>query len=93
MNYKLSKYEMETTIDWNEEEANCSCFTCSKKLQRKLDGFLLKISRYTSARNGRWWCEVHFPQEVGAGCFATYLIGRREGKEGRSRTSQLGEEK
>lgn len=63
MNYKLSKYEMETTINWNEEEANCSCFTCSKKLQRKLDGFCSKSPDIHRQEMGDGGVRYTFPKK------------------------------
>ena len=34
---RLTKYEMETTINFNEEEDYATCYTHNKALQRKLD--------------------------------------------------------
>lgn len=63
MNYKLSKYEMETTINWNEEEAICSCFTYSKALQRKLDGFYSKSLLISRAEMGDGGVRYTFPKK------------------------------
>ena len=42
MSYNLTKYEMETIINFNEEESIASIYTCSKALIRKLDTYCKK---------------------------------------------------
>jgi len=42
MNYNLTKYEMETIINYNEEESIASIYTCSKVLIKKLDTYCKK---------------------------------------------------
>ena len=37
MDYKLTKEEMETTINFNEAEPLATIYTCSGKLQKRLD--------------------------------------------------------
>jgi len=42
MSYKLTKYERETIINFNEEEKTASIYTCSEAYKKKLDGFCRK---------------------------------------------------
>lgn len=42
MDYKLSNYERETIVNFNEEESIASIYTCSKALIRKLDTYCKK---------------------------------------------------
>lgn len=37
MSVKLTKREMETIILFNEEDKEATCYTCNKRLTRKLD--------------------------------------------------------
>lgn len=40
--YNLTKYEMETIVNFNEEESIASIYTCSKALIKKLDTYCKK---------------------------------------------------
>jgi len=42
MGYKLTNYERETIINFNEAEKMASIYTCNKVLIRKLNGFCKK---------------------------------------------------
>ena len=42
MGYKLTNYERETIINFNEAEKMASIYTCNKALIRKLNGFCKK---------------------------------------------------
>ena len=81
MTYKLSRYEMETSILWNEEEKNCTCFTCSPALQRRLDGLCAKSLLIHREEMGDG-DPVHFPQEVGA---CRYALCAHRGRERKTR--------
>lgn len=37
MNYQLTKYEMETIINYNDDGKDADVYTCNKALMRKLD--------------------------------------------------------
>jgi len=39
--HKLTKYEMETIVNFNDEETMCSVYTHNKSLQKKLDKFCI----------------------------------------------------
>ena len=63
MTGKLSRYEMETSILWNEEEKTCTCFTCSPALQRRLDGFCSKSSDIHRKEMGDGGIRYTFPKK------------------------------
>ena len=63
MTGKLSRYEMETSILWNEEETTCTCFTCSPALQRRLDGFCSKSSDIHRKEMGDGGIRYTFPKK------------------------------
>lgn len=41
----LSRYEKETIINFNQEEANCSIYTCDDAWMRKMDELMKKDAR------------------------------------------------
>lgn len=63
MTCKLSRYEMETSILWNEEEKTCTCFTCSPALQRRLDGFCSKSPDIHREEMGDGGVRYTFPKK------------------------------
>ena len=63
MTCKLSRYEMETSILWNEEEKTCTCFTCSPALQRRLDGLCAKSLLIHKEEMGDGGIRYTFPKK------------------------------
>ena len=70
---KLSKYEQETIITFNEEEDIATCFTYNRKLQRKLGDLSQKSSTVAlvSETNGaetytfpKTWVKVQKPRQL-----------------------------
>jgi thiamine monophosphate kinase len=70
---KLSKYEQETIINYNQEEDYAYCYTFDPKLIRKLDNLCSKSSTITVEKEGngckeykfpKKWVKVNFPRVV-----------------------------
>lgn len=60
---KLTKYEQETIINYNQEEQTASCFTHDLSLIRKLDEFVRNGEAITVVREGDGWKEYKFPKK------------------------------
>ena len=60
---KLTKYEQETIINYNQEEKTASCFTHDPALIRKLDEFVRNGEVITVVREGDGWKEYKFPKK------------------------------
>lgn len=60
---KLTKYEQETIINYNQEEKTASCFTYDRALIRKLDEFVRNGEAITVVREGDGWKEYKFPKK------------------------------
>ena len=60
---KLTKYEQETIINYNQEEKTASCFTYDRALIRKLDEFVQNGEAITVVREGDGWKEYKFPKK------------------------------
>lgn len=60
---KLTKYEQETIINYNQEEKTASCFTHDLALIRKLDEFARNGEAITVVREGDGWKEYKFPKK------------------------------
>ena len=70
---KLTRYEQETIINYNQEEDLCHCYTHDPRLMRKLDDFAQKSSVITVVKKGedfgeytypKKWVKVRFPREL-----------------------------
>lgn len=59
---RLTKYEMETIIRFNEEEAEAVCDTCNKSLMRRLDGLSEKSSTVTVVSASEYSRTYKFPK-------------------------------
>lgn len=60
---KLTKYEQETIINYNQEEKTASCFTHDLALIHKLDEFVRNGEAITVVREGDGWKEYKFPKK------------------------------
>lgn len=60
---KLTKYEQETIINYNQEEKTASCFTHDLALIRKLDEFVRNGEAITVVQEGDGWKEYKFPKK------------------------------
>lgn len=60
---KLTKYEQETIINYNQKEKTASCFTHDHALIRKLDEFVRNGEAITVVREGDGWKEYKFPKK------------------------------
>lgn len=60
---KLTKYEQETIINYNQEEKTAFCFTHDLALIRKLDEFARNGEAITVVREGDGWKEYKFPKK------------------------------
>lgn len=60
---KLTKYEQETIINYNQEEKTASCFTYDRALIRKLDEFVQNGEAITVVREGDGWKEYKSPKK------------------------------
>lgn len=60
---KMTKYEQETIINYNQEEKTASCFTYDRALIRKLDEFVRNGEAITVVREGDGWKEYKFPKK------------------------------
>ena len=69
---KLTKYEQETIINYNQEEATCEIWTADKALQRRLDKLCLESSIITRENRDEYfkryicpkkWIKVKKPRE------------------------------
>lgn len=58
----LTKYEMETIMDYNQAEKRASCFTHDPALIRRLDRLTQKYEAITVCRKGEGWREYLFPR-------------------------------
>lgn len=61
---KLTKYEQETIINYNQEEKTASCFTHDLALIRKLDEFVRNGEAITVVREGDGWKEYESLRNV-----------------------------
>lgn len=61
---KLTKYEQETIINYNQEEKTASCFTHDLALIRKLDEFVRNGEAITVVQEGDGWKELSSPRNV-----------------------------
>lgn len=59
---KLTKYEQETIINFNEEEKTASVFTHNLSLIRRLAEFAEKSSDCCLLRSGEGWAEYQIPK-------------------------------
>ena len=62
MAYKPNRYEMETSILWNEEEKTCTCYTCSPALQRRLNDLCSKSLSVLKVEMGDGGIKYTFPK-------------------------------
>ena len=61
---KLTKYEQETIITFNEEEPFAYVYTYNKSLQRKLSNLSQKSSTVTLTRKEYGWEEYQVPKRA-----------------------------
>ena len=47
MDYKLSRFERETVVVFNEEEAEAELYTCSAPMMRKMDALVETDARFS----------------------------------------------
>ena len=59
----LTKYEMETIYNYNQEEPFASCYTMDKALIRRLDALAEKHKEITLLRTGEGMREYTFPKK------------------------------
>lgn len=59
----LTKYEMETIYNYNQEEPPASCYTMDRALIRRLDVFAGKHKEITVVRTGEGVREYTFPKK------------------------------
>lgn len=59
---RLTKYEQETIINFNEEEKTASVFTHNSSLIRRLAEFAEKSSDCSLRRSGEGWAEYQIPK-------------------------------
>lgn len=60
---ELTKYEMETIYNYNQEEPLASCYTMDKALIRRLDALAQKHKEITIVREGEGVREYTFPKK------------------------------
>lgn len=60
---KLTRYEQETIINYNNEEKLASIFTYDKSLIRKLDKRLTELSDIKLIRRGECFAEYSLPKK------------------------------
>ena len=61
---ELTKYEMETIYNYNQEEPLASCYTMDRALIRRLDALAEKHKEIIVVRADEGVREYTFPQEV-----------------------------
>lgn len=59
----MTKYEQETIINFNEDEAVASIYTYNKSLIRKLDEMCLVDPNITHVKEGEGWKEYSLPKK------------------------------
>ena len=59
----LTKYEMETIYNYNQEEPLASCYTMDRALIRRLDALAEKHKEITLLRTGEGMREYTFPKK------------------------------
>ena len=59
----LTKYEMETIYNYNQEELLASCYTMDKALIRRLDALAEKHKEITVVRASEGMREYNFPKK------------------------------
>lgn len=72
---ELTKYEMETIYNYNQEEPLASCYTMDKALIRRLDALAEKHKEITLLRTGEGMRE--------------YTFGRTAGKDGKESEREI----
>ena len=60
---ELTKYEMETIYNYNQEEPLASCYTMDRALFRRLDALAEKHKEITLLRTGEGMREYTFPKK------------------------------
>ncbi|MBQ3378392.1 MAG: hypothetical protein IJG50_00840 [Clostridia bacterium] len=60
----LSKYERETVITYNDGEENAVCYTCDKRLMRRLDEMRAKSSTVTLISEDEHTRTYTFPKKL-----------------------------
>lgn len=60
---ELTKYEMETIYNYNQEEPLASCYTMDRALIRRLDALAQKHKEITIVREGEGVREYTFPKK------------------------------
>lgn len=61
---KLTPYEQETIINWNQGEANASVFTYDKSLMRKIDKIRSNNKAVSLLREGNGFREYSLPKKM-----------------------------
>lgn len=60
---ELTKYEMETIYNYNQEDPLASCYTMDKALMRRLDALAEKHKEITIVRESKGAREYTFPKK------------------------------
>lgn len=60
---KLTRYEQETVITYNEEEKDAQIFTCHQRLIKKLKGLIGKRNDFKLVREDDYGCTFIVPKK------------------------------
>ena len=60
---KLTKYERETIINYNDAEDTATLYTCNKALMRKIDSFCKKNQMFVKAKSDLFGTEYTLPKK------------------------------
>ena len=86
---ELTKYEMETIYNYNQEEPLASCYTMDRALIRRLDALAEKHKEITLLRTGEGMREYTFPKKWIKVPRTKGTIGRTEGKHGKESEREI----
>lgn len=73
--YKLTKYEKETIITFNDAENKAECYTCNQSWMKRLNGFCEKSQEISLKKEDAYsktytfpkkWLRVKLPREISA---------------------------
>lgn len=79
----LTKYEMETIYNYNQEEPLASCYTMDRALIRRLDALAEKHKEITLLRSGEGMREYTFPKKWIKARAPKELSDEQQGKHGK----------
>lgn len=61
--YKLTKYEKETIITFNDAENKAECYTCNQSWMKRLDGFCEKSQEISLKKEDAYSKTYTFPKK------------------------------